>query len=56
MDVRSAGTRNVISAMRTHGFASPAGEAPGMSVSRRSVGRFLVEAAQSAKSVALSAA
>ncbi|MCY1022496.1 NAD(P)-dependent oxidoreductase [Pyxidicoccus sp. MSG2] len=129
MDVRSVGTRNVISAMRNHGvrklvvqttygvgetrgrlslkwkllfslllkpqiadtelqerevresgldwvlaqpvgltdgaeaaapFASPAGEARGMSVSRRSVGRFLVEAAQSAKyigrSVALSAA
>lgn len=41
-------------------FASPAGEARGMSVSRRSVGRFLVEAAESAKyigkSVALSAA
>ena len=129
MDVRSAGTRNVISAMRKHGvrklvvqttygvgetrgrlplmwrlmfslllkpqvadterqehavresgldwvlaqpvsltddaaqgpaFASPAGEARVMTVSRRSVGRFLVEAAQSAtyvgRSVALSAA
>lgn len=129
MDVRSAGTRNVISAMRRHGvrklvvqttygvgetwsrlslkwkllfslllkpqiadtevqeqavresgldwvlarpvgltdetqagapFASSEGEARGMSVSRRSVGRFLVEAAESARyigqSVALSAA
>ncbi|QRK13210.1 NAD(P)H-binding protein [Archangium violaceum] len=41
-------------------FASPEGEARGMSVSRRSVGRFLVEAAEGAKyigkSVALSAA
>jgi hypothetical protein len=40
-------------------FASPSGEARVMSVSRRSVGRFLVEAAESAKytgkSVALSA-
>ncbi|MFP2926481.1 NAD(P)-dependent oxidoreductase [Pyxidicoccus sp. 3LG] len=40
-------------------FASPAGEARVMNVSRRSVGRFLVEAAESAKyigrSVALSA-
>ncbi|WP_164019761.1 NAD(P)-dependent oxidoreductase [Pyxidicoccus trucidator] len=41
-------------------FASPAGEARGMSISRRSVGRFLVEAAASAtylrQSVALSGA
>ncbi|NMO13678.1 NAD(P)H-binding protein [Pyxidicoccus fallax] len=41
-------------------FPSPVGEARGMSVSRRSVGRFLVEAAESARyigrSVALSAA
>jgi uncharacterized protein YbjT (DUF2867 family) len=41
-------------------FASPTGEARGMSVSRKSVGRFLAEAAQGAqylgRSVALSAA